>query len=221
VIKIGDFQMKFVKIAGVATMLVIALTVIGVTLAFAQQPTPTENPWWNTMRNMMQGQGGMMGGTFFKHGGWASMQQMHDQMSQNGGMDEMHRLMTENGGMGVMYEWMHQSGGMHETIWADLAEQLGLTAEEFSTQVNNGKTLAQIADEKGVAIKDLATAMENGMKAGLEQAVNDNQLTQEQAEQLLNLMESRYEWMITNMGLGMMGDGGMMSPGAGGCHGNN
>lgn len=66
------------------------------------------------MRNMMQGQGGMMGDRAFQNGGGESMQQMHDQMSQNGGM-------------GAMHAWMHQSGGMHETVWADLAEQFGLT----------------------------------------------------------------------------------------------
>ena len=197
--------MKFVKIAGVASILVIALAVLGVTLAFAQQPTPTDNPWWNSMRNMMQGQGGMMGSRAFQNGGWESMQQMHDQMSQNGGM-------------GVMHAWMHQSGGMHETVWAALAEQLGMTAEELTGQVNSGKTLAQIAEEKGVAIQDLAATMEKGMKAGLEQAVKDGALTQEQADLMLQNMEGQYEWMITNMGAGMMGGGGMMGPGAGGCH---
>ena len=221
--------MKFVKIAGVTAIVVVALAVLGVTLAFAQQPTPTDNPWWNTMRSMMHGQGGMMGGRAIQNGGLEWMRQMHNQMSQNGGMDEMHRLMTENGGMGAMHEWMHQSGGMHETVCADLAEQLGLTSDELTAQVNSGKTLSQIAEEKGVTVKDLAVTMETAMKAGLEQAVKDGALTQEQADLMLKNMEGQYEGMITNMGSGMMGGGmmgpgglmnpgGMMGPGAGGCH---
>lgn len=207
--------MKFAKIAGVTTIVVLALAILGVTFAFAQNPTPTNTPWWNTMRNMMQGTemmgsgairngGGMMGGN------WESMQDMHDQMA-------------ENGGMGAMHEWMHQSSGIHETAWAALAEQMGLTSEELTAQVNSGKTLAQIAEERGVAIKDLAATMEKSMKAGLEQAVKDNQLTQEQADLMLKHMEGRYEWMITNMGSGMVGGGMMepgslMGPGTGGCH---
>lgn len=215
--------MKYVKIAGVTAVALIALAVLGVSLAFAQQPTPTDTPWWNTMRNMMQGNGGMMGGN------WDSMQQMHNQMSQNGSMDKMYQQMHENGGIGAMHEWMHQSGGMHDTVWAALADQLGTTTEDLTAQVESGKTLAQIAEEKGVAVKDLATTMENGMKAGLEQAVKDGALTQEQADLMLQHMDGQYEWMITNMGAGMMGSGsdmmgpgGMMSPnGSGGCHDAN
>ena len=213
--------MKFVKIAGVTAVVLIALAVLGVSLAFAQKPTPTDTPWWNTMRNMMQGNGSGMTG-----GNWDSMQQMHNQMSQNGGMDAMHRQMSEFGGMGAMHEWMHQSGGMHDTVWAALADQLGMTTEELTAQVESGKTLAQIAEEKGVAVKDLANTMESAMKAGLEQAVNDGALTQEQADLMLQHMDGQFEWMITNMGAGMMGSGsGMMGPGgmmgpngSGGCH---
>lgn len=207
--------MKFVKIAGVTTIVVLALAILGVTLAFAQQPTPTDNPWFNTMRSMMQGNGGGMMGA-----NWESMQNMHNQI-------------TQNGEMGAMHEWMHQSGGVYDTVWKALAEQLGLTSEELTAQINSGKTLAQIAEEKGVSTKDLATTMETGMKAGLEQAVKDGKLTQEQADLMIQNMAGQYEWMIINMGAGMMGTGGrggmmgsgngMMSPGfgSGGCHDNN
>lgn len=194
--------MKFVKIAGVATVVIIALAVLGVTLTFAQNPTPTDTPWWNAMRNMMQSNGAAgKGGWGMMGGNWESMQQMHEQM-------------TQNGGWGAMQGWMRQYGvgGMHETVWKALAEQLGLTPEELTAQVTGGKTLAQIAQEKGVSTKDLAAAMENGMKAGLAQAVKDGKLTQEQADLMLQNMSGRYEWMITNMGAGMMG------PGGGGCH---
>ncbi len=200
--------MKFVKIAGVTTIVLIALAVLGVTLAFAQNPTPTNPPWWNAVRNMMgrgaTGSGGMMGGN------WQSMQQMHNQMTQNGGMAAMH-------------EWMHQSGGIHDQVWKALAEKLGLTPGELAAQINSGKTLAQIAQEKGVSTKDLAAVMETTMEAALAQAVKDGKLTQAQADLMIQHMDGQYEWMITNMGAGMMGtgSGGMIGPGAGGCHDNN
>jgi hypothetical protein len=56
-------------------------------------------------------------------GNWESMQQTHNQVSQNGGM-------------GAMHEWMHQDGGVHETTWAALAEQLGLTSKELTSSPN-------------------------------------------------------------------------------------
>lgn len=206
--------MKFVKIAGVTTIVVLALAVLGVTFAFAQNPTPTDTPWWNTMRNMMQGTemmgsgaigngGGMMGGN------WESMQGMHNQMAQYGGM-------------GAMHEWMHQSGGVHDSVWKALAAQLNLTPEELTAQINSGKTLAEIAKGKGVSTTDLAATMESGMQAGLAQTVKDGKLTQEQADLMLQHMDGQFEWMITNMSEGMIGNGGgMMGPGSGGCHDNN
>jgi hypothetical protein len=201
--------MKFVKIAGITTIVVLALAVLGVTLAFAQKPVPTDPPWWNMMRNRMSGSVGMMGGSAINNGGWQSMQEMHNRMTQNGGMSAMH-------------EWMHQSGGIHDTVWKALADQLGLTPDELTAQLNSGKTLAQIAQEKGIKTTDLAAVMETTMKTGLAQAVKDGQLTQEQADRMLKHMDGQFEWMITNMGGRMgTGSGGMMGPGSGGCHNND
>jgi hypothetical protein len=205
--------MKFLKIASVTTIVVVALAVLGVTLAFAQNPNPPESPWWNAMRSMMQGNNGARGYGGMMNGNWDSMQQMHDLMTQSGGMDAVHA-------------WMHQDGGMHERVFTAVADQLGLTSDELSAQFEGGKTLAQIAEEKGVATQDLAAIMEEGMKAGLEQAVKDGAITQEQADLMLQHMDGQFEWMITNMGAGMMGSGsGMMGPGgmmgpngSGGCH---
>jgi uncharacterized protein YidB (DUF937 family) len=178
-------KMKFLKIVGLTTLIVIALAIVGVNLAFAQQPTPNDNSWINSMRNMMGGN-------------WQGMAAMHTQTTQNGGMQAMH-------------DWMHQGGGIHETVWNELAKQLGLTANELTAQVNSGKTIGQIATEKGVSTQDLATTMKNAMKAGLSQAVKDGRLTQEQADLMLQQMDGQYEWILTHMGTGMTGSGsGMM-----------
>lgn len=197
--------MKFLKIASVTAIVVVALAVLGVTLAFAQNPNPTDSPWWNAMRGMMQGNNGARGYGGMMNGNWDAMQQMHD-------------LMTQSGGMGAVHAWMHQDGGMHERVFTVIAEQLGLTSDELAAQLEGGKTLAQVAEEKGVSTEQLATVMESGMKDGLAQAVEEGTLTQEQADLMLQNMEGQYAWMITNMGAGMMGGGGMMGPGAGGCH---
>jgi hypothetical protein len=150
-------------------------------------------------------------------------------------MQQMHNQMTQNGGMGAMYEWMHQSGGaigngVHDTVWKALAGQLGLTPEELTTQVQSGKTLAQLAQEKGVTTEDLAATMEKSMRAGFAQAVKDGTLTQAQADGMLAHMAGQYEWMLNHMGGafgnggaigngGMMGNGSMMGNGASGNRG--
>lgn len=201
--------MKFLKLASITAIVVLALAVLGVTLAFAQNPNPTDSPWWNAMRGMMQGNRDPNGYGSMMNGNWEAMQQMHDGMSQNGGM-------------GAVHAWMHQSGGVHERVFATIAEQLGLTSEELVAQLEGGKTLAQVAAENSVSTEQLSGAMESGMQDGLAQAVADGVLTQEQADLMFQNMDGQYEWMITNMGAGMMGTGrGMWGAGSGGCHDNN
>lgn len=135
--------------------------------------------------------------------------------SNSQSMTEMHSQMTQNGGMQATHEWMHQSGGVHDTVWQALADQLGLKPEDLTAQIQSGKTLAQIAQEKGVNIKDLAATMETNMKVGLAKAVKDGQLSQAQVDLILQHMTGQYEWMLDNMGNGMMGIG------QGGCHNTN
>ncbi len=200
--------MKFLKIGGITAIVVLVLSVLGVTLAFAQQPStqpsPQTSPQTNPSgsNNMMQGSGMMGNGSGMMGGNSQSMNQMHSQMSQNGGMQ-------------AMQEWMHQSGGVHDFVWQALADQLGLKPEELTSQMQSGKTLAQIALEKGISTKDLAATMETSMKAGLAKAVKDGQLTQVQADVMIQQMAGQYEWMLDNMGTGMMGIG------SGGCHNTN
>jgi hypothetical protein len=186
--------MKFIKIAGITIIVLLALAILGVSLVFAQQPSPADSPWWTTMLSMMRGTGGVVDN-------WQSMQAMH-------------LLMTQFNGVSGMQEWMYRGGGVHSTVWKALADQLGLTPEALAAEINSGKTLAQVAQEKGVSTQDLAATMESGIKTGLAQAVEEGKLTQEQADQMLRQMDGRYEWMITNMSAGRIG------PRLGGCHGN-
>ena len=82
------------------------------------------------------------------------------------------------------------------------AEALGLSPTELFSELHSGKTIEQIAEEKGV---DLATIHEAAqaartaeMKARIEQAVTDGTLTREQAD-----------WMLKGLDQGWMGGRGM------------
>ena len=138
--------------------------------------------------------------------------------------------------MGAMHNWMTTSGGMHTLVWDSLAETLGLTTDQLNTELNSGKTLAALAEEKGLDRAALVAELESAHQAGLAQAVTDGVLTQEQADAMQSQMAGNYEWMIDNMGAGagygMMGGRGGMMGGSfgrqgsngqftpGGCHGN-
>jgi hypothetical protein len=183
--------MKITKIAGIAGIIILALAIIGVGFAFAQQPTPS--PWGNYGPGGMMGRGGMIGGYGQDGYGW----------------------------MNGMHQWMTQTGGMHTPVWEGLAKALGMTVEELDAELSSGKTLLQIAEEQNVSQEELAAALEKSVQEGLDQAVADGVLTQEQADALLAHMAGNYGWMITHMGAYMgapMGRGPGF--GAGGCHGN-
>jgi len=127
------------------------------------------------------------------------------------------------GGRGGM---LGASSEMHTFVWNALAETLGLTSDELTAEVSSGKTIAQIAEEKGVSRTDLVAALETAHSDALAQAVADGNLTQEQADSIQAQMADRYEWMIDNAGAGygmlgrhgQRGGNGQFTPG--GCHGN-
>ena len=190
---------KLVKVLVISVVAVLALGVLGLSVAFAQIPSP-QNPFTP---------GGMMGGVWSQQGSSSWMSTMHNRMSY--------------------------TGGMHSLVWNALAEELGLTTEELTSELNSGKTLADLAEVKGLDRAALVAGLERAHQIGLAQAVTDQFLTQEQADAMLSQMSGRYEWMIDNLGVGagygMMGGRGMMGRffgqqgsnwqyAPGGCHGS-
>lgn len=195
-----------IKILGFALVFVLAVAAVGAGIAYAQTPTQTAAYGSGGMmgRGGMNGRGGMMGGN-----------------AQSGAN-------VEN--MNAMHQWMNADGGMHTIVWNALAEKLGLTSDELTAEVNSGKTVAQIGEEKGISRADLAAFLETAHEDSLAQAVTDGVVTQEQADSMLAQMADRYDSMLDTMrstqGQGMMngrggGAGGMMNGqhGAGGCQG--
>ena len=138
--------------------------------------------------------------------------------------------------MSAMHNWMTTSGGMHTLALDSLANTFGLTTDELNEELNSGKTLATLAEEKGLDRVALVAELESAHQIGLAQAVADGILTQEQADAMFNQMAGRYEWMLDNMGagadygmigerggmigsfFGRQGSNGQFTPG--GCHGN-
>ena len=91
-----------------------------------------------------------------------------------------------------------------------IAEALGMTTGELSTQLCGGKTLADLAEEAGLELQDLRDAAEASQEAAtrdsIEQAVEDGTITRAHADWLLEGLDNGY-WS----GHGFGGFGGFRS----------
>ncbi len=71
------------------------------------------------------------------------------------------------------------------------AEALGLTADELQTQLQDGSTLGEVADAKGVDRDALVADLVAAAKTEVAARVADGSLTQEKADEILSTLEER------------------------------
>jgi hypothetical protein len=78
------------------------------------------------------------------------------------------------------------------------AKFLGLTDDELRTQLHSGKSLADVAKDKGKTVDDLKAAMKSAITAELDQAVKDNKLTADQRTRILAEIDTRLDSLVNN-----------------------
>jgi len=78
------------------------------------------------------------------------------------------------------------------------AEALGMTEQDLRTELQGGKTLAQVAQEKGVDTQKLVDAMLSQAKTDLAQQVANGRITQSQADQTLQELTTRIQTLINS-----------------------
>ena len=88
--------------------------------------------------------------------------------------------MMGQGGYGWMHQYVHQA----------FAAKLGLTEEQVQDQFAAGKTMYQIALDNAIKQEDLASFMNEVHKEAFDKAVKDGVATQEQADWMLQRMQS-------------------------------
>ena len=76
------------------------------------------------------------------------------------------------------------------------AEYLGLTEAELRTKLNEGQTLAQIANAEGKSVAGLKDAMLKATKAKLDQLVDDGRLTETEADEMYDRFQSHLDDLI-------------------------
>ncbi|MFZ5827530.1 MAG: hypothetical protein ACOY94_24775 [Bacillota bacterium] len=118
------------------------------------------------------------------YGMFGSMQSMMSSM--HGAMSSMHGAMSGDMAAmhGAMAPLMDQMGPMHEQMMGEVAALFDMTAEELNAAMAEGKSLAQLAEEKNVAPGEIQSLMTRGMKAFVDQAVEAGTITREQANQM-------------------------------------
>jgi len=78
------------------------------------------------------------------------------------------------------------------------AKYLDLTEEQLRTQLASGKSLADVAKDKGKTVDGLKKAMTADLQSKLDQAVKDKKLTQAQADEILKRTNDMLDDIVNN-----------------------
>jgi hypothetical protein len=89
------------------------------------------------------------------------------------------------GGMPGMDGMLRGFEGTQSTLLTIAAEQLGTTIEDLVTQIDDGNTIAGLAEAQGVDTQDIADAYLENLSGKLDEAVANERITQEQADSML------------------------------------
>lgn len=97
----------------------------------------------------------------------------------------------------------HKGKAGKENVFKNVRQQipalLGMDATQLKEQLKSGKTLAQIAQDKGIAKDKLVSNVQSIMKANLDQAVKDKKVTADKATQIESKLPQMIERMVTRV----------------------
>lgn len=163
---------KWFKMIG-AAVVVGALGVVAFgAVAFAQDPTPTPNST-NPTQPSQKAPGAWFG---FGHGmrGFG----MHDGFGKGGGHG-------------------FDNPGAQNSLFTVAAKALGITSAELLTQLQQGKSIADLAKEKNVDPAKIISDALAAHQTALQTAVTNKQITQAQADAMLALHKANLEAKMT------------------------
>ena len=90
----------------------------------------------------------------------------------------------------------HHRGGFHHHGLETAAGYLGMSEAALETAVEGGKTLAQVAKDRGKSVEGLVNALVADKKQRIDQAVEDGDLTKAEANRIVAEMRSRVTDMV-------------------------
>jgi hypothetical protein len=92
-----------------------------------------------------------------------------------------------NGGCGNMGPGYNQDRGwMHDEMVSIFAGKLGISESELEARLEDGESMADIADAEGLSRDEFVTMMREARAELIDQAVKDGKITEEQANWMKN-----------------------------------
>lgn len=98
-------------------------------------------------------------------------------------------LRSQTGACGNCYNGYGKAGAMRRT--ADWAEALGITTDELAALRQQGKTIEEIAKEKGLNIEDVVDKVLEKDREYLDSLVKSGKLTADDAQKILEFRKAR------------------------------
>ncbi|MCG2767042.1 MAG: hypothetical protein ABIK79_16615 [Chloroflexota bacterium] len=122
-------------------------------------------------------------------------QEQADRMMER--MEAMPGLKLDHGSRPLYHEECAPGTPMvREPVHDTVSDLLGLTPEELHAEIQDGKSLAEIAAERGISAEELTDALLEAKAEMLREAVANEQITQEQADLMMERFESQIESML-------------------------
>ncbi len=87
-------------------------------------------------------------------------------------------------------------GGALAGVSDAVTDTLGVTTDELRQAAQDGKSLADVADEQGVAVSDLTDALTAEAQARLDEAVAEGKIDEERAGEISDQLAERVDQMV-------------------------
>jgi uncharacterized protein (DUF433 family) len=205
---------KIVVLIGGLLVVLLTITVIGVTNAYAQTPSGgrLQGPGPDGGRGRMGGPGlesaaQVLGMTTDELKAALQGGKTLEQVAEEKGVDFADVQAAMQAGRGTEIRGFKGGPGLDAA-----AQALGMTTDELTTALQGGKTLEQVAEEAGVDFADVQAAMQSArdieMRERIQQALDDGTITQEHAD-----------WLLEGLDKGFLGGKGGFGFGFDGPHG--
>jgi hypothetical protein len=133
--------------------------------------------------------------------------------------------MMGGGNHAQLHNAMMAANGMHQQVMTAVATKLGMTYDQLIAALQNGQTIAQLAEAKGVSLDVLQQAANTARTNAIDALVEQGVITREQADWMIDHMNdmptlkgvpvfgfngSSSSSAPSNFGPGMMNGRGMM-----------
>lgn len=177
------------KIAAIVAMVAILGMATVAVVAYAQDATTGSGPVWDLGQKVKEAVAAALGISVDKYDETVTtaQKQVLDEAVAAGQLtqtqaDEMLRRLEESPGMGFMGPGMGRGRDDQRLLLTVAADELGMTEADLTTALEDGKSIADVAKDKGVDTEAITSAYLAQLKIKLDAQVADGSLTQAQAD---------------------------------------